>query len=184
MKILNLVFISPPLTYTLKYCIISMLPNVLFYNNINTLRAYNCNTISFCDSIQNIFIKKYCLNMDRRQRKTREAIFNAFIQLLSKKNYNNITVAEIIELADVGRATFYAHFETKDFLLKALCGELFVHLFDAQNESTDKRNIFNCDIHDSVFMHLFSHIKNNDNNIRKLLSSKNNDLFFQNVNFC
>ncbi|MBQ5801490.1 MAG: TetR/AcrR family transcriptional regulator, partial [Clostridia bacterium] len=52
--------------------------------------------------------------MDRRQRKTRDAIFKAFIQLLSQKNCNDITVGEIIDLADVGRATFYAHFETKD----------------------------------------------------------------------
>ena len=69
--------------------------------------------------------------MDRRQRKTRELIFNAFIQLLSKKHYNNVTVGEIIEIADIGRATFYSHFETKDFLLKDLCEELFCHIFDA-----------------------------------------------------
>ena len=35
--------------------------------------------------------------MDRRQRKTREAIFNAFTELLSKKDFNQITVGEIIE---------------------------------------------------------------------------------------
>ena len=58
--------------------------------------------------------------MDRRQKKSREAIFGAFTELLSKKHYNQITVGEIIEKADVGRATFYAHFETKDFLLKEL----------------------------------------------------------------
>ena len=56
--------------------------------------------------------------MDRRQRKTREAIFSAFTELLSQKDYTQITVGEIIALADVGRATFYAHFETKDYLLK------------------------------------------------------------------
>ena len=56
--------------------------------------------------------------MDRRQRKTREAIFSAFIALLSQKDLGQITVGEIIEKADVGRATFYAHFPTKDFLLK------------------------------------------------------------------
>ena len=118
--------------------------------------------------------------MDRRQRKTREAIFNAFILLLSKKHYNNVTVGEIIEKADVGRATFYAHFETKDYLLKDLCAELFDHIFSAERETDeDKRNIFDCDSHDAVFLHLFKHIKKNDNNICKLLSSKNNDLFLE-----
>ena len=54
--------------------------------------------------------------MDRRQRKTRQAIFAAFTQLLSQKDFGDITVGEIIATADVGRATFYAHFETKDYL--------------------------------------------------------------------
>ena len=69
--------------------------------------------------------------MDRRQRRTREAIFNAFTQLLSHKDFSQITVGEIIDLADIGRATFYSHFETKDYLLKELCQELFCHVFDA-----------------------------------------------------
>ena len=69
--------------------------------------------------------------MDRRQRRTREAIFRAFTELLAKKSLDRITVGEIIERADVGRATFYAHFETKDFLLRELCRELFCHVFDA-----------------------------------------------------
>lgn len=116
--------------------------------------------------------------MDRRQKKTRNAIFEAFITLLSRKNYNDITVGEIIEKADVGRATFYAHFETKDFLLKALCQELFDHIFEASTNSENKHNhIFDCDAPDSVFLHLFMHIKNNDNNILELLSCPNNELF-------
>ncbi len=118
--------------------------------------------------------------MDRRQRKTRESIFRAFIHLLSIKNYNTITVEEIIQIADIGRATFYAHFETKDYLLKDLCEELFEHVFDSEySKVNDKSNIFSCDNNDDVFLHLFKHIKNNDNNICKLLSSKNNQLFLE-----
>ena len=118
--------------------------------------------------------------MDRRQRKTREAIFSAFIELLSKKDSNKITVGEIIERADVGRATFYAHFETKDFLQNELCEELFLHIFDsADGNALAHTHIFDCDAPDSVFLHLFSHIKKNDNNILQLLASQNNDLFLQ-----
>ncbi len=116
--------------------------------------------------------------MDRRQRKTREAIFSAFAELLSKKKFSQITVGEIIERADVGRATFYSHFETKDFLLKELCGELFCHIFDwSKNDHPDHRYIFECDFSDSVFLHLFCHLQKNDNNILVLLSCENNEVF-------
>ena len=118
--------------------------------------------------------------MDRRQRKTREAIFRAFTELLTQKDFDKITVGEIIEKADIGRATFYAHFETKDFLLKAFCEELFCHIFDMENgEGHDHRHIFDCDGADSAFLHLFQHLKRNDNNILLLLSSRNNALFLR-----
>ena len=118
--------------------------------------------------------------MDRRQRKSREVIFNAFTQLLSVKDFSQITVGEIIDKADVGRATFYAHFETKDYLLKEFCGELFCHIFDTETGDVDNhRHIFKCDGADSVFLHLFQHLQKNDNNILLLLSSQNNELFLR-----
>lgn len=123
--------------------------------------------------------------MDRRQRKTREAIFLAFTELLSEKNFNQITVSDIIERADIGRATFYAHFETKDFLLKELSEELFCHIFDSTHDkhnhehehSHEHRHIFSCDAKSDVFTHLFEHLEKNDNQILELLSSENNELF-------
>lgn len=117
--------------------------------------------------------------MDRRQRKSRQAIFTAFEELLKKRDFANITVAEIIDKADVGRATFYAHFETKEFLLKELCEELFCHIFDEESHEHDHRHIFECDGEEGVFLHLFKHIEKNDNNLLSLLSSSNNDIFLR-----
>ena len=118
--------------------------------------------------------------MDRRQRKSREAIFRAFVALLSKKNFSKITVGEIIERADVGRATFYAHFETKDFLLKELCEELFCHIFDAiEGNGKRHKHIFECDAPSSVILHLLQHLQKNDNQILELLACENNELFLR-----
>ena len=67
--------------------------------------------------------------MDRRQRKTRRAIYAAFEELMAEEHYSRVTVAQIIERADIGRSTFYAHFETKDELLASMCAEMFAHIF-------------------------------------------------------
>ncbi|MBQ9968229.1 MAG: TetR/AcrR family transcriptional regulator [Oscillospiraceae bacterium] len=115
--------------------------------------------------------------MDRRQRKTREAIFSALIELLAGKDFGHITVGEIIDRADVGRATFYAHFETKDHLLQALCDDLFCHILDGAD--TDHRHLFRCDAPECVFLHLFRHLLKNDDHILDLLSCQNNDLFLR-----
>jgi len=45
--------------------------------------------------------------MDRRTRKTREAIFAAFVELLSKKTFEQITVSEIIYITSGGETTVY-----------------------------------------------------------------------------
>ena len=115
--------------------------------------------------------------MDRRQRKTRIAIFQAFTGLLAEHDFSQITVGQIIQRADVGRATFYAHFETKEYLLKALCEELFAHIFDVHHSHDSA--LFACDAPDSVFLHLFQHLQKNDNQILDLLSCRNNELFLR-----
>ena len=116
--------------------------------------------------------------MDRRQKKTREAIFTAFTSLLAEKGYHQISVQEIIDRADVGRTTFYAHFETKDYLLKDLCEELFGHIIDTALGLPGNRYRCDCaDGSDSVFRHLIKHLQENDRNILELLSSENNELF-------
>ena len=117
--------------------------------------------------------------MDRRQKRTRDAIFVAFTSLLSKKHYNQISVQEIIDLANIGRTTFYAHFETKDYLLKDLCEELFAHIIGSSMGQIDDYHL-NCNcIEDTVFSHLLCHLKVNDRNIIELLTSQNNEIFLR-----
>lgn len=118
--------------------------------------------------------------MDRRQRKTREAIIRAFTALLETQDYHQITVQDIIDGADVGRATFYAHFETKDYLLRSLCEDLFKHIIDTAMGLPHGHTHYSCGFAtDSVFLHLLRHLQENDGNILGLLSSRNNEIFLR-----
>ncbi|MDO5422448.1 MAG: TetR/AcrR family transcriptional regulator [Eubacteriales bacterium] len=118
--------------------------------------------------------------MDRRQQKTRAAIFAAFTDLLAEKSYSKITVQDIIDAANVGRTTFYAHFETKDDLLKALCEELFGHIISSAMDCTHTHGLYsNGNAPESVFCHLLQHLQENDHNILGLLSCESSEIFLR-----
>ena len=117
--------------------------------------------------------------MDRRQLKTRDAIFEAFGQLLSKKNFSNITVQDIIDKANVGRTTFYAHFETKDQLLKELCIDMFTHVF-SDSLSTEDTHDFSKDVGKphAMITHILYHLLDNKRNIIGILTFESGELFY------
>lgn len=54
---------------------------------------------------------------DRRVRRSRRALQSALVELALEKGFRAVTVDEIVERADVARATFYAHYRDKDDLL-------------------------------------------------------------------
>jgi AcrR family transcriptional regulator len=58
--------------------------------------------------------------MDRRSRRTRIRLRDAMVSLVQEKPWDRIRVADILARADVGRATFYAHFRDKEDLLVSL----------------------------------------------------------------
>lgn len=54
---------------------------------------------------------------DRRVRRTRQLLRDALVELTLDRGYDRITVQDILDKADVGRSTFYAHYRDKDDLL-------------------------------------------------------------------
>ena len=54
---------------------------------------------------------------DRRVQRTQQSVRRALFELIQEKGFEAISVQDIIDRANVGRATFYTHFQSKDDLL-------------------------------------------------------------------
>jgi AcrR family transcriptional regulator len=78
-------------------------------------------------------------DIDRRALRTRQALHQALLQLIRERDYDEITVSDITERANVGRSTFYAHFTDKDDLLRSGAGHLrAVLMFEHGNAVADE----------------------------------------------
>ncbi len=117
--------------------------------------------------------------MDRRTKKTRAAIFDAFITLVSNKSYSKITIQEIIDTADIGRSTFYTHFETKDILLKEFCREMFLHAF-SHNPSAETTHDFSSSKGNlkTFLTHILYHLRDEEKHLSGVLLSTSSELFW------
>lgn len=96
--------------------------------------------------------------IDRRVLRTRRVLHEALMALILEKRYDKITVQDIIDRADVGRSTFYAHFADKeDLLVKGLAmfsDELQEHIETAEPESDEAEHVFHSLI---FFRHAYVH---------------------------
>ena len=70
---------------------------------------------------------------DRRTKRTKLLLKNAFTELLSMKTLNEISVKELCELADINRGTFYLHYQDIYDLKQNLENELYEQILNIAN---------------------------------------------------
>jgi len=76
---------------------------------------------------------------DRRVQRTRQLLQDALIAMMIEKGYEATTVQDIIDRANVGRATFYAHFADKEALLASRIEDLRAMLTQQQQQALETR---------------------------------------------
>ncbi len=77
---------------------------------------------------------------DRRSQRTRQALHDALFELMSKKGYEAVSIKDIIERANVGRSTFYAHYADKDELLASQLDRLVETLVQQDQQQVSEEN--------------------------------------------
>ncbi|MCD8799458.1 TetR/AcrR family transcriptional regulator [Mammaliicoccus sciuri] len=103
---------------------------------------------------------------DRRVRKSKRAIKQAFIQLLKENNLDRITIQQISDLADVNRGTFYLNYEDKYALLdemeneqiEEIKGFVDIRKMDLSTKTSDR---FIEDFANKVIKNVITHIEHN-----------------------
>lgn len=96
--------------------------------------------------------------LDRRVQKTRALLYETLLDLMVEKGYEAITVQDLIDRANIGRSTFYSHFEDKEKLLTACIEQLFTFLqsqTSAPSEASDDPVRFRFSL--AMFQHVQGH---------------------------
>ncbi|MGN1130953.1 MAG: TetR/AcrR family transcriptional regulator [Ruminococcus sp.] len=79
---------------------------------------------------------------DRRVKRTKRAIRNAFVTLLCERKFEDITVKDVSDLADINRKTFYNYYSNTRELMEQIEKEV-VTTFENAINSIDNERISN-----------------------------------------
>ena len=119
--------------------------------------------------------------MDKRKEKTLHAINHAFAKLINEKDYNDITIQDILNEAQISRSTFYAHYKTKDELLISISNHIFEHVF-SKSLQEEKTHDFSKDTildYRHLIAHIFYHVRDEKELFIGILSNKVDALFLE-----
>lgn len=109
-------------------------------------------------------------NLNRSSQKTRKLICETFMKMLAvKREIGKISVSELVERADISRATFYSHFD-----------DIYGVAEEFENELIDKfftnAKLLATDNYERFFIELFGFVKENNENYKMLCRA--NDFLF------
>lgn len=108
--------------------------------------------------------------LDRRTRRTRQAIKAAFVSLILERGYEAVTILDVAKRADYNRGTFYKHFVGKEELLQEIRSEFLLGFAETLLIPYEGMDLVKAeDIYPSA-LQLFNHIEKNKDEFQALLS--------------
>ena len=108
-----------------------------------------------------------------------DKIYDASAKLIKEKEYNKISISEVIREANISRSTFYMYFKTKDQIFIHICNDIFDHIF-AKKLSKEKGHDFSLDNEEDLtkkLTHSFYHFLEDKELILAILNSGASNIF-------
>ncbi len=114
--------------------------------------------------------------LDRRVQKTRKLLQDALIELVSEKGFESVTIKEILDRANVGRSTFYTHFQDKHELLQS-CFEIIGTLLEKHNAQLSGSRLSGNLSNSDFILNIFRFVEQNHHLFKALLGKQGIAMF-------
>lgn len=82
------------------------------------------------------------ITTDRRVYKSKQALKEAVLSLMKSTEFNNITITNIVQLAELNRGTFYKHYETKEEIFDEIIEDVITDLKESYREPYKSIEVF------------------------------------------
>ena len=117
--------------------------------------------------------------MHKKISATTEKIYNAFAEVLLEKEYSDVRIQDVLDASGVARSTFYAHYKTKEDLLKSICTTIFGHVFSHTLEEEQSHDFSKSSIFDyrHFITHIFYHLHDDKTLVHAILLSQSKAIF-------
>ncbi|MBC1430627.1 TetR/AcrR family transcriptional regulator [Listeria seeligeri] len=109
--------------------------------------------------------------MDRRIRKTKQALNEALFTLLNRKPFKQITITDIVQEADINRGTFYKHYREKEDLLDNIIQEVLADLKSAYQDPYLQTNHFSVQTLTPSMIKIFDHVYSHQTFYKQVINS-------------
>ncbi|SEN85935.1 DNA-binding transcriptional regulator, AcrR family [Mesobacillus persicus] len=96
--------------------------------------------------------------IDRRILKSKKALKDAIISLMQQKDFKEVTISDIVRLADLNRGTFYKHYQYKEDLLDDIIDEVITDLIASYREPYQNIATFDVSKLSSNAIKIFEHV--------------------------
>ena len=117
--------------------------------------------------------------MDRRKRKSKNALKAAMFSLMQKKIISNISIRELCDLADVNRSTFYSNYGDINELVKDIHHDLFMDMFYKNHSIEQILEEFK--LKEDIVFEMIKYVEDNKNKINILFMNNENNQLEQNL---
>ena len=112
--------------------------------------------------------------MDKRICKTRDAIIDAYLELIYEKKDQKITISELAQRANIARKTFYLHYETLEDIMR----DATHRKIDELLHILEKKRFFSNPFETDVLFQCLNQLMEPDIEFYRFISRENPNAFF------